>query len=790
MKIADKQPGSLNRPGFFLKSLLRRNLGGMVYFFLLTFFFFPLQYILEIFSRAGQDAPLYYSAPNLYAPSEIYTGISMFMMTAILFAAPLVVTAAQTHYMHSKKSVDFYHALPLSRRELAVSNGLAAFLTIAIPMALNYGIILIAGSIRAAGDAEFSINVGQIVLDALGWGATHLLIVALMMVISSQVGSTFETLIFSCEFLAAPFLIVLIVEHLMAESLLGYVSRWDLQDYSRLTPLSLMIERFSIDPRSSGGAEALRASNRMIAVWLVLGAVLFALAVYLYKRRKSELAETSGMRGVFGFISKAILVFFGGLVIGGIFRLLEGEGEWDFVFWSILGAALTFLLAEAVFNRGFAGLRKKLPTGAVMVAISAAFSLSLCFGGFGYETRVPAAGTVQSVTVNFRGRFSYTQVMDPDWFTTYETADPHRGQSVTNYRYQTEDNVTLTDPESIELVRRIHTELIRHNQSVDAQADFSAAYDYARLNSIRYQTEAGELSRNYRAWKGMNEETEQLLWELESRPDFIEAACPLFLVPAGQYRSLRVSDRYGLEEGERLTDAAAIEQIAEALKKDILAEDVSAIRENRAQVLGYVYFDTGLYDTLQTEKLTERSACSYSIRVYEGYANTREILEALGLSGPLEADTAGLIAAFQASDYKNSESDGYYQPGGVDIELYSSWIRDPADVAQVLEAAQALPAVQSSNIYYSSEAYLYVRPVTEQEKCGVLLAVPVEEAPQVLLDLFPYYGKEGISVNAVLGETAAQSPQAAEDTEQSWAAEEPLPEQASEAAPAEAAPAA
>lgn len=110
-----------------LKGMLRRNRASAIYLFVAIFFFFPLQYILEI-QRQLEDLSRYGSASNwLYGPSQVYTSISLIAMVFILTTAPLVLTLAQVSYLHNRRSVDLYHSLPLTRNPAAGSQYAGGF---------------------------------------------------------------------------------------------------------------------------------------------------------------------------------------------------------------------------------------------------------------------------------------------------------------------------------------------------------------------------------------------------------------------------------------------------------------------------------------------------------------------------------------------------------------------------------------------------------------------------------------------------------------------------------------
>ncbi len=139
---------SLNPGRFLLGFLLRRNLPAGLCFFGVSFFCFPLQYILEIFfSRPSPDGILYL---YMSTRAHIYTGLSLAVMFAMVPALSLLLALVQAHWLHSRRASDLYHSLPIRRESLLLANAGAVFFTIALPLTLDYLITLGAGALRLA----------------------------------------------------------------------------------------------------------------------------------------------------------------------------------------------------------------------------------------------------------------------------------------------------------------------------------------------------------------------------------------------------------------------------------------------------------------------------------------------------------------------------------------------------------------------------------------------------------------------------------------------------------------
>ncbi len=116
---------SLNPGRFLLGFLLRRNLPAGLCFFGVSFFCFPLQYILEIFfSRPSPDGILYL---YMSTRAHIYTGLSLAVMFAMVPALSLLLALVQAHWLHSRRASALYHSLPIRRESLLLANAGRSF---------------------------------------------------------------------------------------------------------------------------------------------------------------------------------------------------------------------------------------------------------------------------------------------------------------------------------------------------------------------------------------------------------------------------------------------------------------------------------------------------------------------------------------------------------------------------------------------------------------------------------------------------------------------------------------
>ena len=169
---------SKNRFTNLLKVQLLRNLSTMAYLAVILFLFFPLQ----LFLQWQQLENIYQSNGHIQwwrfvSPTNMYTTTSFVAVCFILIVGTLVISLSQVSYMHQKRSVDLYHSLPLTRRQLMLANGITAFATVAIPFVVNY-VINIAFALVCTTLPGYSFLWTNVLRDIFGW------LVAIMGIIS------------------------------------------------------------------------------------------------------------------------------------------------------------------------------------------------------------------------------------------------------------------------------------------------------------------------------------------------------------------------------------------------------------------------------------------------------------------------------------------------------------------------------------------------------------------------------------------------------------------------------
>ena len=718
-----------------LRRLLRRNLPSMVYLGAAIFFFLTLPYLIEAFRDIPHldDGVLRgFTGSSFATQARIYTDFSLITFYLLMMAAPVVLTLTQVSWLHSRRAVDLYHSLPVGRPALLLSHAGAAFFTIALPAALNYLVILGAGAARlgmkSIPEDEFTLPVGEILLDYLGWMTVELAIIAVILLVATQVGSVFENFAFSAELLCVPALIILLTNSICGRELLGYSPDFlNLRALAYSTPVSLMAGRY-VYPEGSGWG---------IALWLALGALILGAAVLLYLRRPSELAETSGAREPLNTLGRMAAVYLGGLALGRFFIYVTGiEG---LVLWTLAGAALVAVLIQVVLNRGFRDLPKALPAMALQAGSAVLAAVVITTGALGYAGRVPAPERARGVTINYRGFYGQlASRIDAASGWTSRSGEEER------YWYEDYDTVTLTSPEAVQAVLDIHRHFAQTGHTGTSSRRITLVYGSGMKRSYSY-----------------NDRDPALFLALEKTQEFQEKTNPLYTLPPEEVVSVRLTDATGLAVSEPLTGAQAESLLAAALA-DAGPGQIAAMEAGTARVAAYLMVDTAALESGLRLEGEEDCWRDFTLPVFASDQATLAQAEALGLGDLLEPQTQ-LVAGLQANVDRTGE--GFYWVGAaallwptdvpgepepsldtiqwVQEELAAGWtIRDPQEVEALLEQGLGVGYYWEKEADPDQENQGFVVTILGRERLGASFWIPREAATASIREEYSYLWEE------------------------------------------------
>lgn len=638
---------SSSKPGRFrelYRDILHRNRGYLWLYSALVAVCYPLLFALEAFKRVDQAeaARIQAYAPETLAQNPMYfysfeglgcnfAGVSIVFFLMIALLAPMILALVLNSYMHSKKASDVYHAIPVSRGTLLTANAAVGMTIIGLPLAASNLFIM---AVQIAKFGFLPDVTAYLWLDALGWMICGFAIYAVTTFVSVCVGTVFDTFVLSGTLLlAAPVLsaLGLAVTELF---LFGWSAGMDALTFvTRLSPVTLMIERFAIADGTLGASSPIRlfgpgrlpGANLALLVWLALGLLIFLAAVRVYRRRRTEVAETTSSRGAL----QALVKLAGTAVCGvtaGLIACSGSHGRTDFLLWTALIGALTYAVAEVVLNRGFKTLVRSLPLGAATVAGVVLVSLIPMTGAFGYESRVPAPEEVAAVEIGYTGRYA----ADISICRVEPGLPDNGGKAGRAVGYTNE--VLLSAPEDLSAVEAFHRDVIAKRYRPYEGITLEPGEEYMHLGStITYTLKNGRtLTRRY---EGAGTGSIRLLAPLETSPDLLAQTHPAFFDRGQDVKKWRISDPFGAWTVEKAWPVADSQALLDAMRTDLLAQTVEDLLHPSDAPVAWVTFEADL-----PPEGAPRASTSGSFLVTESSLHTRAFLAEKGVLDEIAPD--------------------------------------------------------------------------------------------------------------------------------------------------------
>lgn len=649
------------------KSALRRSIGYFGLLSILLLIFYPFQYALRVFRELTESQQSWVASGgdlmevcHLTGMGMQHTLVSAVFYTMILLVAPIVLALVLNSYMHSKKAADVYHSLPVKRETILGINTLVAMTIITIPVLACNLLVILFQTIKF-GFHPFL--VGQILIDMCGWLVVSLFVYVITAIVCTQVGTTFDAFIFSGILMVSVPVILGIYTGLASIFLYGFEpNEIFLETLLDLCPFSLMPTRlafsnyitqtgFDLTPEKSS---LLMYSNIAIGVYFVLAVALLFVAKYLYRRRNSELAETTTSKGFLQVIIKFLGTLIGGIAVGLLFYSVNGtdsaSGNMMFIMWSLIGGILIYTIIEVILNRGFKSVVKSIPLGVAMVAVMSLSTVVFLTGGFGYENRVPQVDAVDSIEISYMGRFdNYASVSK-----TFQNTDS------SDWYYESVNSVTLPNPEQISVVLDYHEDMVAHKyERHDDNQDFEPAYSNTK---IIYHLKNGKTLRRYYSFTSV--QTLLKLAQLETNPEFLAQTNPAFIVKPDMVSKWKITNAFGTNKMERIFTEQESAALLDAIQADLLDETTEDLLHPTDNVLAIVTFDVErpthkVYTVLDDEKSkidTNKTCDQGCFYVTSKQQNTWKLLEEKGLTEQIEPDLSKCTAVVAENFYNTPHS--------------------------------------------------------------------------------------------------------------------------------------
>ena len=302
-------------------------------------------------------------------------------------------------FMHGRRSVDLFHAMPIRRTPLFLGSFAAGLVYLYVPMALSFALTQCVGLAYGL-PAPFS--------GAMIWQAFVLCDLMLTAVYTSCLffyvcsGTLLDAAISILALNLGWPLLCLCVYTTVDMTLPGYcyeISTTLATAFSPCVAAFLPTGMATLSHWSTGIDSVVYydVSQRFVAWWVALALIFLGSALLYYNHRKSECAEDHFsaplVRGVLRFLVSAASGLGVGLVVGSILN-----SNLAFFVGIVVGSAIAHVASQVLWTHTLRRFWQTLPAYGLMLGCVCVFLFGLSQGGFGFVNRVPAADKVASAT--------------------------------------------------------------------------------------------------------------------------------------------------------------------------------------------------------------------------------------------------------------------------------------------------------------------------------------------------------------------------------------------------------
>ena len=686
------------------KSALRRLKGIGIIYALISFIAFPVFYIMQAF-EAAERISQGYSYHGFEGNPEIYSAVTIIFYFAVIIAGAVLISVYCNSFMHNRRAVDVFHALPVKRHQQLMANFCAVITVLLGAQFLCYGVVAV---VNAATVGEPFVAV---LLEALRVALLTVVITVIAFFCSVCCNAGLDSAVFSGALMAIVPAYTLLVMLLMDQFVVGFDgSNQVLKNSVKFSPAAMLYQTFFV--------ENMPQDILLNAIYVLFAVALMALTCHLYKKRKSEMAQSANTKNpLYQFIILAASTG-GGVFFGVTYHNIWGSRYDDIVALGITSCVFT-LAIYLVFNAVMA--RNPRPTKRGMTGLGVSLALVVVFlffvnnGFFGFETYVPATEDIESVTINYAG----------DYFNVSE-ASVNKNGNVYHYT-RNSTGTTFTDPDEIDMVKEIHSGVVEH-----IGKDYTEIFHKSLF--FEYKLKNGQTVRRYYT-DGTPVELVKKLVALEDLETFKIQNFPALKENVENVTSFDIKDGFG-------NNAQTLRNLTKAQKEKLynaIAQDtINITRQMKDQRMGPVLARIGInYVTLNEAvgnyvKSEETTAAVVSLETaeivgrYTNYAydyermytnvvfdvtqdciNTIRVLEELGLGQYTTLEVpenlrAVVFASYHPLDYSSNKP---YWTTNWSFEQYE--FMEPLRYEEPTRIAEYTVSEQISQLVNNSQTGIY-----------------------------------------------------------------------------------
>ncbi len=390
----------IKRAGFapLFKFTAKQFWTTILLFTIILFFVLPVPVLMTISNRTIRTAQDLINLKEDFATDwvEAIRYFSIFIMSTF----GIVTSCTRFKYLKNKVSIDFYHSLPVKRKQLFLTQLGVGALSLAIPYLFNIAFTLIIFMSNGVVSDLLLVNIFTMSWEVLVYTLFTFSISTVIGMVSGLTAVQLTLTLVAIFVVPAITLMSILFISVFSENMwLEYYISPDL--FEKLSPPLRLV----INPEPLSFIES--------SLMLLLSAAMLVGAYAIYMKRKSERAGTPVVFTPLGEVIKYILVFLGTLCGGLLFYAMMEDFFW-MTFGMACGMILVFMLVNTILNKTaramFKGWRGLIIFGAVAIA---AFFV-LITNAFGINTNVPNPSSTSLIEVNIGSDIDHYEFRDKE----------------------------------------------------------------------------------------------------------------------------------------------------------------------------------------------------------------------------------------------------------------------------------------------------------------------------------------------------------------------------------------
>ncbi|WP_409253954.1 DUF6449 domain-containing protein [Bacillus sp. SCS-153A] len=356
--------------------LILRNTGwiGIIYFLGLVF-----ALPLNVWMMISSEEPSY-----LLTYGHMFQ-VNFVIQAGLMMVIPVLLSIFSFRYLHVKQQADTMHSLPVKREKLYIHFSAAGITMLVLPVVFT---ALIMGLLTLTNELGTNFQAPEIV----SWALLTILMVVLFYIcgitVAMLTGLSVVQAVLTYLLLLFPSVMYILTVLNMKNFLFGFPKEYF---------MAVQSENFS-PVIKAGLFNEVQLSVTEVIIYIILILVFWILALFLYKRRKIEMASQTLAFPILQPVFKFFLIIGLMLISGGYFSEMQKTLPWT-LFGYLIGFAFGYLLSEMIVQKTWR-IRLKLKEIAYFALFLVVIGVFFQLGFKNYETYIPEAKEIDKVYFN------------------------------------------------------------------------------------------------------------------------------------------------------------------------------------------------------------------------------------------------------------------------------------------------------------------------------------------------------------------------------------------------------